>query len=165
MKKITNLAITGITKLSQLNKLAELTSTESWGRVCTNTDGMVYYSVNNDMYADWREQQPKSDAIHLTWKQFLAKYDNPCKRELKRIKKENKRLLALLEPWTPSDKELVWCWGDSYTHMRVLRFYSSVNNCTYDGLGGIPGPRYDNYAPYEGKLPKWAKKARKTLAD
>jgi len=68
--------------------------------------------------------------------------------------------------YTPKDKELVWCWDDDWMFNRGARFYDSINNSTftcYDGSRG--GCKYDNYAPYEGEYPQWAKDALKKLKD
>ena len=70
------------------------------------------------------------------------------------------------EEWEPQDKELVWCW-DNYTHFyRELRFYDSKNNRTFREITGERrGASYDNYEPFEGEWPDWAKEAYERLED
>ena len=61
------------------------------------------------------------------------------------------------------DGQLVWCWDDIDTHMRTLGFYDVKNKCTYHFDGTKDGNIYDNYVPFEGNYPDWAKEAFKTL--
>ena len=61
------------------------------------------------------------------------------------------------------DGQLVWCWDDSDTHMRYLKFYDVKNKCTYCYNGGKIGYRYKNYTPFEGNYPDWALEAFQTL--
>lgn len=71
-------------------------------------------------------------------------------------------------PWSTDDlnhKDLVWCWEDSSTHQKVLRFWNKQLKRTFAHDGDRIGYTYDNYAPYKGKIEKWMKKAHKTLAD
>ena len=70
------------------------------------------------------------------------------------------------EEWEPADKELVWCWDNNKPFIRSLCFYDVKNRCTfYDDSGRRDGMSYDNYAPYEGEWPEWAKEAYKKLVD
>ena len=70
------------------------------------------------------------------------------------------------EEWVPEDKELVWCWDNNAPFCRELRFYDSKNNCTFQAVTGKrEGDSYDNYAPYEGEWPQWAKEAYEMLED
>ena len=61
------------------------------------------------------------------------------------------------------DGQLVWCWEDDDTHVRILRFYDVKNKCTYIFNGKKDGCNYDNYAPFEGNYPDWALEAFQTL--
>ena len=61
------------------------------------------------------------------------------------------------------DGQLVWCWHNSDTHFRVLKFYNAKNKCTYQFNGIKNGAKYDNYEPFEGNYPDWALEAFKTL--
>lgn len=63
------------------------------------------------------------------------------------------------------DKQLVWCWDNSYTHARTLRFYDAKNKCAFSGYGKSNWYDYDNCEPYEGTWPEWAIEAYKTLED
>jgi len=71
-------------------------------------------------------------------------------------------------PYKPKDKELVWCWSNDYNFERDLCFYDAENNST---LGCTTGSRlcgccsYDQYAPYEGEYPQWAKEALTKLEE
>ena len=69
------------------------------------------------------------------------------------------------EEWTPSDKELVWCWDDDFTTGRILGFYDAVNQCIFTMVGKRDGDEYVRYAPFEGEYPEWAKEAYKKLQD
>ena len=55
------------------------------------------------------------------------------------------------------DGQLVWCWDNDDTHVRTLRFYDVKNKCTYQFDGTEDGHDYDNYEPFEGNYPDWAK--------
>ena len=61
------------------------------------------------------------------------------------------------------DGQLVWCWDNSQTHKRELKFYDVKNKCSYDFSGGKDGYNYNNYAPFEGNYPDWALEAFQTL--
>ena len=61
------------------------------------------------------------------------------------------------------DGQLVWCWDNSDTHFRVLKFYNAKNKCTYQFNGIKNGAKYDNYEPFEGNYPDWALEAFQTL--
>ena len=70
------------------------------------------------------------------------------------------------EEWVPRDKDPVWCWNDEDEFMSILKFFDSKNNATFAGIAGVRnGATYHNYAPYEGELPKWLKKAQEKLKD
>ena len=68
-------------------------------------------------------------------------------------------------PWKPKDKELVWAWDNNFECKRTLGFYDAKNF----SLFGISGKREmcirDNYAPFEGEYPEWAKEALNKLED
>jgi hypothetical protein len=63
------------------------------------------------------------------------------------------------------DKDLVWCWEDSYTYARELRFYDAKNEATFyaKGKGERDGAKFKHYEKYLGEYPDWAKEAQKTL--
>ena len=63
------------------------------------------------------------------------------------------------------DKQLVWVWDDDTTAGRNIRFYDAKNNCIFRLDGQRHGCEYDNYEPYEGEWPEWAKEAVKILED
>ena len=63
------------------------------------------------------------------------------------------------------DKQLVWVWDNGETHVRTLKFYNAKNRCTFSWRGKRNGIYWDNYEPYEGEYPKWAKEAYRTLED
>jgi hypothetical protein len=66
--------------------------------------------------------------------------------------------------WIPKDKELVWGWDNQDKFWRSIGFYDPKTDSTYspvDGKGQFY--RYDNYSPYEGEWPQWAKEAAKLL--
>jgi hypothetical protein len=70
------------------------------------------------------------------------------------------------EEWVPRDKELVWCWNGSYEFFRYVKFYDAKNASTFDGeTGERYSSKWDNYAPFEGEWPQWAKDAYKRLKD
>jgi len=69
------------------------------------------------------------------------------------------------EEWTPFDKELVWGWDESYTAYRNVGFYDAINRCMFQIDGERDGYAWDNYAPFDGELPEWAKEAYKKLQD
>lgn len=68
-------------------------------------------------------------------------------------------------PWNPKDKELVWAWDNGYSCGRFVKFYDNKHHCTYDFTGDRGGFSYDNYAPYEGTYPEWAKEELLKLKD
>ena len=59
--------------------------------------------------------------------------------------------------------QLVWCWDNDDTHVRVLRFYDVKHKCTYQFDGTEDGHDYDNYEPFEVNYPDWALEAFQTL--
>ena len=61
------------------------------------------------------------------------------------------------------DGQLVWCWDNYNTHVRILRFYDVKNKCTYQFDGNRNGIFYYNYEPFEGNYPDWALEAFQTL--
>ena len=61
------------------------------------------------------------------------------------------------------DGQLVWCWNNTDSHIRYLRFYDVKNKCTYSYLGKRDGIVYDNYKPFEGNYPDWDLEAFQTL--
>ena len=61
------------------------------------------------------------------------------------------------------DGQLVWCWDNSNTHVRHLRFYDVKHKCTYCYDGSKDGNHYSNYEPFEGNYPDWALEAFQTL--
>ena len=72
----------------------------------------------------------------------------------------------LYEKWEPEDKELVWVWDSHYEYGRQLRFYDAEYKTTFNVTSGKRGgSSYENYAPYEGEWPEWAKEAYKKLED
>ena len=68
-------------------------------------------------------------------------------------------------PYKPKDKELVWAWDNNFECKRILGFYDIKNF----SLFGIDGKRElcrrDNYAPFEGEYPQWAKDALSKLEE
>ena len=68
-------------------------------------------------------------------------------------------------PWKPKDKDLVWAGDDDDDCRRVATFYDSKNNCSFSYSGERNGLIFDNYAPFEGEYPEWAKKALNKLED
>ena len=69
-------------------------------------------------------------------------------------------------PWKPKDKELVWTWDNDYEYCRELKFYDVKHDSTFTTIEGKRlGQSFDNYAPYEGEYPDWAKEAQKKLED
>ena len=69
----------------------------------------------------------------------------------------------LIEVPELQDKQLVWCWDDTY--VRELRFYDAKNKCPYRVDGQRDGLLFNNYEPYKGDWPEWAIEAQKTLED
>ena len=61
------------------------------------------------------------------------------------------------------DGQLVWCWEDDDTHIRVLRFYDVRNKCAYYYDGNRCGISFNNYEPFEGNYQDWALEAFQTL--
>ena len=68
-------------------------------------------------------------------------------------------------PWKPKDKELVWAWDDDDDCRRAAIFYDYQNNCSFSYSGERDGHIFDNYAPFEGEYPEWAKEAFNKLED
>ena len=67
--------------------------------------------------------------------------------------------------WKHKNKELIWAWDKDSSCRRVLLFYDAKNNCCFSDNGTSDGPEYDNYAPFEGEWPQWAKDALVYLED
>ena len=67
-------------------------------------------------------------------------------------------------PWKPKDKELVWAWDDYDDCRRIATFYSK-NNCSFSYRGTRNGYKFDNYAPFDGEYPQWAKEALNKLEE
>lgn len=64
------------------------------------------------------------------------------------------------------DKQLVWAWDNVNFAGRNIRFYDAKYNCAFCIAEGYRnGYHYDNYEPYEGEYPEWAKEAVKLLQD
>ena len=61
------------------------------------------------------------------------------------------------------DGQLVWCWDNDDTHVRVLKFYDVKNKRTYTISGKRNGFVFDNYEAFEGNYPDWALEAFQTL--
>ena len=61
------------------------------------------------------------------------------------------------------DGQLVWCWDNNTTHMRLLKFYEAKRKGTYQFDGTRCGVNFDNYEPFEGNYPDWALEAFQTL--
>ena len=61
------------------------------------------------------------------------------------------------------DGQLIWCWDNDDTHVRVLSFYDTKNKCTYGYNGDKDAGNYENYEPFEGNYPDWALEAFQTL--
>ena len=61
------------------------------------------------------------------------------------------------------DGQLVWCWDNTDSHMRYLKFYDAKNKCTYSYSGIKYGHNFKNYEPFEGNYPDWALEAFQTL--
>ncbi len=61
------------------------------------------------------------------------------------------------------DGQLVWCWDNEHTHMRLLKFYDVKNKKTFHYSSKREGSSWDNYEPFEGNWPDWALEAFKTL--
>lgn len=61
------------------------------------------------------------------------------------------------------DGQLVWCWNDTDSHIRCLKFYDVKNKRTYCYNGIKYGYNYKNYEPFEGNYPDWALEAFQTL--
>ncbi len=68
-------------------------------------------------------------------------------------------------PWKPKDKELVWAWDDDDAYRRLVTFFDSRNNCAFSYEGQRSGHIFDNYEPFEGEYPQWAKEALSKLED
>lgn len=84
MKKIKNLAITGITTLGQMELLAKLTNTNChYITNYENSFGIVYYSKLRKFYNDWTDQDwNRQDTEALTWEQFVETYGKQQPKEL-----------------------------------------------------------------------------------
>ena len=102
--------------------------------------------------------------IHIT------DYDD----DLKHYRKNNLNIVKIYNSFNSDeikiepqfeDKQLVWCWDNGYTHIRVLGFYNKQDGTVFSTSGGRKGVRYDNYEAYEGVMPKWAIKAYRRLED
>ena len=61
------------------------------------------------------------------------------------------------------DGQLVWCWHNTDSHVRYLKFYDVKYKCTYSYSGKHDGYKYNNYEPFEGNYPDWALEAFQTL--
>lgn len=61
------------------------------------------------------------------------------------------------------DGQLVWCWDNTDSYMRYLKFYDAKNKCTYSYSGIKYGHNFKNYEPFEGNYPDWALEAFQTL--
>lgn len=61
------------------------------------------------------------------------------------------------------DGQLVWAYRDTYTHLRELRFYDAVYQCTFTHNGKRNGNKYNNHSPFEGNYQEWTLKAFQTL--
>ena len=61
------------------------------------------------------------------------------------------------------NSQLVWCWDETETHVRQLKFYDVKNKCSYQFDGNKNGYYHRNYAPFEGNYPDWALEAFQTL--
>lgn len=61
------------------------------------------------------------------------------------------------------DGQLVWCWDNDDTHIRILKFYDAKRKCSYQFDGTRCGARFNNYEPFEGNYPDWALEAFQTL--
>lgn len=68
-------------------------------------------------------------------------------------------------PWKPKDKELIWASDDKNICTKLLAFYDAKNNSCFSPNGERDGYEYDNYAPFEGEWPQWAKDALEKLED
>lgn len=167
-KQITNLCITGITTCGQMRKLAKLTGTKIYTGAVDETWENDYGAVHFGSlgYLDYTSK-PKKNLKHLTWEQFLAKYDKPCcKDELKRVKKELKALKKVpFHTDQLEDKQLVWYWDDISLISRRLGFWDKRHLGVFHYTGCRRGDTWDNYEPYKGKVEKWMKEARKKLQD
>ena len=79
------------------------------------------------------------------------------------------------ETWQPiafdeergiADKQLCECWDNNYPHFRALRFYDTLNKCTFSANSIRNGMKYDNYRPIPyADCPDWAIEAENTLVD
>lgn len=169
-KPITNLCITGITTCKQMKKLAKLTGTSPSFTVTHGNWENDYNRVYCDdgCYLDYLKN-PDSNLTKLTWEEFLTKYSKSCcKKELKRVKKELKAFKKVpFHTDQLEDKQLVWCYDNEDIAEKTLSFWSRKHKTTFKWNGTVPDRpiRWDNYEPYKGKEPKWAKKARKKLQD
>ena len=61
------------------------------------------------------------------------------------------------------DGQLVLCWDNNTTHMRILKFYEAKRKGTYQFDGTRCGVSFDNYEPFEGNYPDWSLEAFQTL--
>ena len=68
-------------------------------------------------------------------------------------------------PYHLKDKELVWAWDDEYIAKRCLVFFDSINDGCFSATGKRVGILYDNYEPFNGEYPQWAKEALVNLED
>ena len=67
--------------------------------------------------------------------------------------------------YQPKDKELVWAWDDDDIAKRYLVFFDSRNDGCFSYDGTRVGARYNNYAPFDGEYPQWAKEALVKIED
>ena len=70
------------------------------------------------------------------------------------------------------DKQPVWCWDNTDNFSRIVRFYDTKNNCTFNRLGERRGFKFDYYEPIsinkDGSFPdgfEWMEEAQKNLKD
>ena len=67
--------------------------------------------------------------------------------------------------YQPKDKELVWAWDDDDIAKRYLVFFDSRNDGCFSYDGTRVGACYNNYAPFNGEYPQWAKEALVKIED
>ena len=70
----------------------------------------------------------------------------------------------LIEIKPIQDKDPVYAWDNSYTHLRVSGFYDKINKRLFDIDGLRGGVAYSNYELIENP-PQWMIEAQKTLED
>ena len=86
-----------------------------------------------------------------------------CNEWIKHTDKNEWQQLDVCEKTGFFDGQLVWCWDNNTTHMRLLKFYEAKRKGTYQFDGTRCGVSFDNYAPFEGNYPDWALEAFQTL--